>query len=637
MFKLFPATLTHDGRKVPVKGFKWQEQATQDQQIINSWSTTYPQLKFYGIPTGAENDLLVLDVDPKENGHETIKKYHVPLTKSQITRSGGVHYLFKYPKDGNTYGNRVGFDQGLDVRGEGGYILYYGADTTPIAEAPEWLKQVAKSDKKTEVVDFDNVVGVSSEICEAVLSEACDNIRNAPQGESNNILNVEAYRVGQLVGCGSIDRDRAYNELFRAAKDRGKPDYEAKATINSGLKGGGERPYTSPFGNEPPQLTIPEYEPPEPERWTPRFFTRSNLTDFSKLRKPQLFEDWSTEDINLTTADGGTGKTTLKLVEAVHLALGLDFLGFRNKQQGRTLFITGEDTAAKLGAMLGAIIKQMGILTDHQKTRQVLDNVLVKKDGDLCLIERTKSGFINPNYQALDKVMEAVTDLRPKMIVFDPISSFWGSESALNDMAKAVSKFMAKLVEESDACVEMVNHMGKQSSGQKDMSQFAGRGGTGLPSHSRVSRVLRPVWDEEYEELTGMQLTEDQSAIMCNVNKFSDGSPLYNKPFLIVRDGFLFSKVVLQERQVKEEQEKMSDTERVFTFIKQERNEGRYPTKEVISAKFMASGDKISKERVNRALAVLVYEGHMGESVKLIDNPNLEQGGKVYITSEEER
>jgi len=639
MFKIFPATLTHDGRKVPVKDFNWKENCSNDVNITNTWVVQYPQLKFYGIPTGTVNGLLVLDVDVKGGGLETIKNYHVPLTMSQRTMSGGVHYIFKYPNDGNTYGNKVGFDHGLDIRGENGYIIHYGVDSTPIAEAPDWLIQQAITNKKTEV-NAEDIISIDPTIAQEILKEACENIRNAPEGESNNVLNVEAYRVGQLLASNSIDKDHAHNELFKAAKDRGKPDYEAKATIKSGFEGGGKNPFTCPFGNLEPELTIPETEQEVNERWTPSFFRKYDLTNMSKLRKPQLFKDWSTEDIHITTADGGTGKTTLKLNEAIALALGSDFLGFENKIQGRTLFITGEDTKEKLGAMIGAILKQMKLLDgtpeNDKKVRKVMDSILVKKDSDLCLIDKTKQGFINVNNEALEKVLQAIEDLKPKLIVFDPISSFWGSESALNDMAKAVSKFLGALVEKSNACVEVINHMGKSSSTNKDMSQFAGRGGTGLPSHARVSRVLRALPDEEYEDLTGMTLDEGKSAMMCNVNKFSDGSPIYNKPFIIVRDGYLFSRVTLVEQKVKEEQNKMGDVERIFTYVRSERADKRYPNKEVIIARFMASTDKISKDRINRALSILSYTGHMGERLKAIENPDIEAGGKVFIITDNE-
>jgi len=636
MFKIFPGTFTSDMRKVPIKEVKWQQEATTDQFVINQWSQLYSRkIRFWGIPTGASNGILVLDVDVKDNGFETLKKYHVPHTMSQVTLSGGRHFVYRYPNDGKFYGNRVKFDSGLDIRGEGGYIAHYNLDNTPIAEAPQWLLDMALSQKKDEIIiKAEDLVKISPDIVQHILDEACNNVRSAPEGESNNVLNVEAYRIGQLLPSGSLDQNIAFNELFKAAKDRGKPDYEATATINSGLSGGAKNPPTCPFGNLQPVLTIPEAEQKINERWTPAFFTKYDLTNISKLRQPQLFKDWSTEDIHITTADGGTGKTTLKINEAISLALGESFLGFECLSPGRTLFITGEDTAEKIGAMIGAICNQMGIMQDDEKMKKIMNNILVKKASDLCLISKSRDGFIVPNTKALDKVMEAIEDIRPKLIVFDPISSFWGSEAALNDMSKAVASFMGMLVEKAKACVEVINHMGKASSSQKDMSQFAGRGGTGLPSHSRVSRVLRPIFDDEYLELTGNEMPEGESAILCNVNKFTDGSPLYNKPFLIMRSGYLFKRVALIEQKVKEQQEKMSDTERIFTHIREERSSNRYPSKSVITAHFSLGSEKISKDRVSRALDVLAYQGHLGEKIKPIENPDIEVGGKVYIVTD---
>ncbi len=233
------------------------------------------------------------------------------------------------------------------------------------------------------------------------------------------------------------------------------------------------------------------------------------------------------------------------------------------------------------------------------------------------------------------KLIEAIEDFKPKLIVFDPISSFWGSESALNDMNKAVTKFMSELAERSHACVEMINHMGKQSSANKDMTQFAGRGGSGLPSNARVSRVLRSVYEEEYTDLTNESLTENQTAMLCNVNKFTDGSPLYNKPFIIVRQGFLFTRRELTKKKALEAERSLSDVERVFAFIKEARTNDKYPTKAVAIAHFRVSGDPLSETRVKQALDMLQFTGHMGESVKLVENPDATIRDRVYIVVDE--
>lgn len=639
MFRYFPVTISQDGRKIPLIS-NWSEKATDDRSQLEMWRELFKdRLHHWGIPTGQSTGLLALDVDVKgDNGFETIKTNNLPVpntTLYQSTPSGGAHYLFKYPLDGRHYGNRVKFLPGLDVRGEGGYIVYYGdVKGAGIAEPPQWL--VDNSVKQPVQVQGEPF-RIDPSIAEGIIVKSLETIREAPQGEANNTLNLESFKLGQLVASASIKREFAEQVLLSAARDRGKGTSEARATIKSGLDAGIQQPLTwCPFENsEPvPSFLIPGMQ--TDERWTPRRFTRKDLLNTSKLKKPQLFKGWSTEDIHITTADGGTGKTTLKLYEAVCLALGERFLGFECKAPGaKTLFITGEDTTEKLGAMIGQILNQMGLLEPgHEgKVERVLDCIHVKKESDMCVIHKDKQGFLYPNQAAFEKVMQAVIDIKPKMIVFDPIANFWGSEAALNDMAKAVNKFMGLLVERADACVEMINHMGKVSSNAKDMSQFAGRGGTGLPSNARVSKVLRPVFDEEFIELMGRQLDDNESAMMCNVNKFSDGSPLYNKPFLIIRKGFLFSRVAIKPEAEREEVESVDDGEKIFNFIYDSRKEGKYPTKPVIVAYFM-NQDRISKARVERALNMLVYQGHKSFNVKVTENPDLMIKDKAYIVTD---
>lgn len=640
-FKVFPATINNEQQKVPlIKG--WKEAATDDPNQIKLWQELFrDRIKFFGIPTGAANGIVVLDIDVKPNkktgaprdGWKSLQQlgFQLPAeTLRQQTMSGGTHLFFR-AKPGVHYGNSVNEDLGLDVRGDGGWIAYYGfSNAAPLADAPDWLAGLAPSKKPVEV-NPGSVIKVAPEIANAMILESLEAIRNAPDGASNDTLNTESFKVGQLVASGSISREFAEESLFKAAKERGKPDYEARATIKSGLDGGSLKPMLSPFVGEPvPLIDIPA--PPEPENWTPNYLTMHDLLNTSKLRKPQLFKDWSTEDIHIVTADGGTGKTTLALNEAISFALGEPFLGFQPKQTGKTLFITGEDTAEKLGAMVGQICKQRGYTDgteqNEAKLRTILQSVIIKKDADLCLITKDKQGMLYPNKDALNKVMRAVKELGVKVVVFDPIANFWGSESAVNDMARAVIKFMGTLTE-IGVCTVMINHMGKVSSQSKDMSQFAGRGGTGLPSNSRVSRVLRPVFEEEYQDLTGETLAENQSAMLCVVNKFTDGSPLLNKEFLIVRNGYLFARKELTPQKAREMEKKLSDAERVFGFLKEQRTNDRYPTKSIVIAHFSMCNDKISKDRVNRALEVLQYHGQMGEKVKAIENPDPSMSDRV--------
>jgi regulatory protein RepA len=632
-FKIFPATLTSDRRKIPLIK-DWKTLASDDPTQIKKWMEQYKErITHWALPTGPINNLLVLDVDIKGNGWKSVQEnsLYIPETMTQKTMSGGSHFLFKYPHDGREYGNKVGLYPGVDVRGLDGYVFYYGTDQRAIVEAPPWL---ISSALKIVPEAQGPTIKIAPEIAKGMIDASFEEIVNAPDGESNNILNKEAFRMGQLVASGSITRADAEAMLWAAAMERKKPRHEAQATIKSGLDGGLVKPMTSPFGE--PVASFPLPTPPSPPgRWTPQLLTKADLLNSSKLKKPQLFEDWSSEDITITTADGGTGKTTLKLFEAVCLALGDRFLGFNCKQKGKTLFITGEDTDKKLAAMLGAIVRQMGLFENtegnNEKIQTILDSIVIKKDSDLCLIQKDRQGFLHLNSDSLRKVLEAIHDINPKMVVFDPISSFWGSESALNDMNKAVIKFMSELVENSQASIEMINHLGKQSSSTKDMTQFAGRGGSGLPSNSRISRTMRQIFEDEYHEMTGEYLGEKQTAILCNVNKYTDGSPLFNKPFIILREGYLFSRKTLTPAKAKEAQDALSDLERIFNYVKEERAKNKYPSKSVVMGHFMHNGDPISKNRIDIALKQLVYGGLMGERLKEIPNPDMTVRDKGYV------
>jgi len=646
-FKIFPGTYSRDGRKIPlISG--WQEKATTDKVQIDKWSQEFKdRIKFWAIPTGKSTNTIVLDVDVKHgDGFESLKGLEIPDTLSQTTPSGGKHFIFKYPDDGFDYGNSVGFLKHCDSRANGGYIGYYGdINDLPINDAPSWFLDHLKKRKARDESQPVSTFKIKQSIADSTFNNALDLIRNAPVGESNNVLNAQSYVIGQLVASGNFTKEHAYNELMSAAKDRGKPLAEAKATIESGLGDGVTHPKECPFSSAPPKLFVepdsPIFDTPPPpkapESWTPKYLNIFDLTNTSNLKKPQLFKDWSTEDIHLTTADGGTGKTTLKLYESICLALGERFLGFIPEQRGKTLFITGEDSDVKLAAMLGQICEQMGLFnggdSNNEKLNSVLSSIVIKKDDNLGLMIKNNQGFLEINEDAYKKVLKAVQDIEPKMIVFDPIAAFWGPEGMVNDMTKVVAKFMSRLVHDSKACVEMINHMGKSSSNSKDMTQFAGRGGTALPSHSRVSRVLRGVDADEYKELTGNELKKGESALVCNVNKFSDGSPLLNEPFLIVRNGFIFTKVLINKALVNDD-DPTNDNEKVLNFIKNERSCERFPNKGIIETHF-TMGKTMTKVRVAQSIKNLQYQGVKGEKIKEIDNPDESIRDRAYIIIDE--
>ncbi|RGV96539.1 hypothetical protein DWV97_08045 [Ruminococcus sp. AF14-10] len=107
----------------------WQNEATTSKEKIIEWWTKWPDANI-GIVTGRKSDGLVvidLDIDDNKgiNGYEVLKEWqrghgNLPETWQSITGRGGYH-LFYY--DSVPHKSRVGIYEGVDIRGEGGYVI----------------------------------------------------------------------------------------------------------------------------------------------------------------------------------------------------------------------------------------------------------------------------------------------------------------------------------------------------------------------------------------------------------------------------------------------------------------------------------------------------------------------------------
>jgi putative DNA primase/helicase len=136
-------------------------EATIEMALIEYWWGTGEPLNI-GARTGAESGVVVLDVDPRHGGDETLRALEqrygpLPTTWRFLSGGGGEHVLFRHPgyRVQNSTGETGPLGQGLDVRGDGGYIIappslhisgrQYAAakaghpDEVELAPLPPWL------------------------------------------------------------------------------------------------------------------------------------------------------------------------------------------------------------------------------------------------------------------------------------------------------------------------------------------------------------------------------------------------------------------------------------------------------------------------------------------------------------------
>jgi putative DNA primase/helicase len=118
-----------------------------------------------GIATGAISGIIAIDIDPRHNGDESLaalEKEHgpLPLTWRFLTGGGGEHILFLHP--GGVIPNSTShIGQGIDVRGDGGYIVAppskhesgrsyaisvdHDPEAVPLADVPDWLLSMIRA------------------------------------------------------------------------------------------------------------------------------------------------------------------------------------------------------------------------------------------------------------------------------------------------------------------------------------------------------------------------------------------------------------------------------------------------------------------------------------------------------------
>lgn len=137
--------------------------ASNDRNQILRWWQKEPMANT-GLVTGRASGLLVIDIDPRHGGYESLQKLEdqygkLPETLTVQTGGNGKHFYFQYPV--GDYKNKAGLLPGIDIRAEGGYVVapssthasmktYEWEDqSTPIAALPAWFLNLLAQPKPT--------------------------------------------------------------------------------------------------------------------------------------------------------------------------------------------------------------------------------------------------------------------------------------------------------------------------------------------------------------------------------------------------------------------------------------------------------------------------------------------------------
>jgi Bifunctional DNA primase/polymerase, N-terminal len=242
----------------------WQRLAAADPAVVGEWWRRWPQANL-GLATGRRFDVLDLD------GEQGVEALHAALSiapwehPGPVARTGGGGWHLVYAPTG--LGNRVGLLPGVDWRGRHGLIVappsqhasgthytWVRSLTATLPEVPAALLRLlapAPAGRTTLPPATSPTSRRGGGYGLAALVGERQAVATAPNGRRNATLNRAAFNLGQLVAARLLEVDQVRVVLLAAALEAGNPEAKARATIESGLRGGAAKPRRRRVGAAP--------------------------------------------------------------------------------------------------------------------------------------------------------------------------------------------------------------------------------------------------------------------------------------------------------------------------------------------------------------------------------------------------
>src|SRR5260370_35412811 len=140
------AVLPSKADKSPLTRTGFKDATTDENQTRRWWGPGWSNGALIGTPTGLTFDVLDVDLQHGE-AKAWLSATPVPKTRTHVTRSGGLHLLFRPTEGLRNSASRLA--KHVDIRAKGGYVIWWPAQGLGVisrgrpAAGPKWLPSPA--------------------------------------------------------------------------------------------------------------------------------------------------------------------------------------------------------------------------------------------------------------------------------------------------------------------------------------------------------------------------------------------------------------------------------------------------------------------------------------------------------------
>ncbi|NHN93871.1 bifunctional DNA primase/polymerase [Acetobacter sicerae] len=223
---------------------KWGDVASNDPSAVAMLWRTYPG-PLIGVVTGAASDFDVLDLDWGKGGDDWHDEHcaRLPRTRVHQTRSGGLHLLFRHREGIRNSAGKIA--RGVDVRGDGGYIIWWSAtgleimDRSRATDWPAWLAEMAlPSSPVADLHKIENGLRDAGRYYAGAVRNAVTLVASTQEGSRNQTLNDQTLSLTKYIASGHLTAGQIAEAMAAAALQAGLTKSEIEATIRSALRAG---------------------------------------------------------------------------------------------------------------------------------------------------------------------------------------------------------------------------------------------------------------------------------------------------------------------------------------------------------------------------------------------------------------
>jgi hypothetical protein len=491
-----------------------------------------------GIPTGQVSGIIAIDIDVKDGraGLQWLAatEHRLPRTRRHGTRSGGLHLLFLAPIGRTIRNSASRIAPGVDVRGDGGFIVapptpgYTITDDAMPAPIPAWLLDLLDPPRpapEPRAAPTYRATGDGTPYGLAALDRECQAIMSAADGAKHDTLNRAAYSIGGLVTAGEIpegDARRALESALAGIRHRCEDYPAAQRTLSQAFRDGMAAPrhppaprlirrVTEEYEPPPPHLEPPPIDAPpdhwgaEPEIETPDdpapdkgapLWVDTTAPDADPIPpRPWIVPSYFMRgSVSVLSGQGAGGKSSLVVAWTIALATGRPINGFEPYAPTRVINYNTEDDQDEQRRRYSAALTAQGVAS-----AEIAGRVIRCGPHNIgTLFERDPaSGRITPT-AALQQLEDMCHETGAEVLICDPLAELHNAEENDNTAMRAVIAAFRSMAQRLGIAVLILHHDRKGNNAPGDMDRV--RGASAISGAVRVMLTLTTMSAEEAEK-----------------------------------------------------------------------------------------------------------------------------------------